>query len=189
VAAATRLGPALHAGAVRSPDGAVVVLPGESEAGKSTMVATLVRAGWDYLTDEAVGVRPGSLEAVAYPKPLALGPASRAVLGLPDQAGELVAADHLRPGAAGPPGDAGRVGALVLVRYSSGCGTEVEPLRPVEALRGLAGSVLNLHEVGVAGLEALLDLVVRTPSHRLVHGGGPDVVAAVTAVARRGGAD
>ncbi len=81
LAAASRLGPALHAGAVRSPEGVVVVLPGESEAGKSTLVGTLVQAGWDYLTDEAVGIRRGSLLAVAYPKPLALGPASRVVLG------------------------------------------------------------------------------------------------------------
>ena len=130
LAAASRLGPALHAGAVRSPEGVVVVLPGESEAGKSTLVGTLVQAGWDYLTDEAIGIRPGSLLAVAYPKPLALGPGSRGVLGLPDQAGELVDAARLRPGAAVPPGDVGPVGAVVLTRYSPGAGTEMTPAEP-----------------------------------------------------------
>lgn len=189
LAAATRLGPALHAGAVRSPDGVVVALPGESEAGKSTLVGTLVRAGWDYLTDEAVGLRPGSLRAVAYPKPLALGPASRGVLGLPDQVGELVAADRLRSGSAVAPGDVGPVGAVVLTRYTSGAATVVTPLRPVEALRGLAGSVLNLHEVGAEGFGTVLDLVRRVPCHRLVHGGGPEVVTEVTASVRLGGVD
>jgi hypothetical protein len=189
LAATTDLGIALHAGAVRSPEGVVVALVGESGAGKSTLVATLVRAGWQYVTDEALAVRPGSLQAVAYPKPLALGAESRGVLGLPDQGGELVTADSLRPGAAVPPGDAGPLGALVLARYEAGAGTELTALRPVEALAGLAGSVLNLHVVGVDGFRSLLDLVARIPCHRLVHGGGSDVVSTVTVLALARGAD
>ena len=43
-----------------------------SGSGKTTLTAALVRAGWAYGTDEAVGVRAGSLAAVTYPKPLVL---------------------------------------------------------------------------------------------------------------------
>jgi hypothetical protein len=187
--AASTLGPVLHAGAVRAPDGGVVVLPGEPEAGKSTLTASLVQAGWDYVTDEAVGIRPASLTVVSYPKPLALGPASRSALGLGPQDGEVVAPSALRSGSAVPPGDVGPVTALVLVRFVSGAPVEVERLRPVDALRAMQGTVLNLHLVGATGLDTVLDLLGRVPCHRLVHGGGARAVAAVTRIVSAGGAD
>lgn len=50
----------LHAGAIRTPDGKVFVLPGAPEAGKSTLTAAFVAAGCDYLGDEcARSVKPG----------------------------------------------------------------------------------------------------------------------------------
>lgn len=39
----------LHAGAVRTPAGNVLVISGEAESGKSTLVAALVQRGCDYL--------------------------------------------------------------------------------------------------------------------------------------------
>ena len=47
-------------------------MPATSGSGKTTLTAALVQAGWSYGTDEAVGVREGSLEVATYPKPLVL---------------------------------------------------------------------------------------------------------------------
>lgn len=86
----------LHAGAVIHPDGGVVVLAGRSGAGKSTLTAALVQAGWGYLTDEAIGIRVGTLEVVGFPKPLALDATGRKLLGLPN-GGSHTALGELTP--------------------------------------------------------------------------------------------
>jgi len=55
-----RLGRALvHAAAVVAPDGRVWLLAGDTHAGKSTTVATLVRGGWRWLADDQVILRDG----------------------------------------------------------------------------------------------------------------------------------
>jgi hypothetical protein len=61
---------AVHAGAVSTGRGAIV-LPGRSLCGKSELVASLVRAGAKYLSDEyALIARDGSI--CPYPRPLRL---------------------------------------------------------------------------------------------------------------------
>lgn len=53
------LGRALvHAGGVVSPDGRAWLLVGDARAGKSTTCATLMRAGWGYLSDDQVVLGP-----------------------------------------------------------------------------------------------------------------------------------
>jgi hypothetical protein len=53
-----RLGRALvHAAGVVAPDGKVWLLAGDTHAGKSTTVATLVRGGWGWLADDQVILR------------------------------------------------------------------------------------------------------------------------------------
>ena len=59
---------ALHTGVVRSPEGEVVLLPTPLGDGKSTITCAFVAAGWDYLGDEAIGVRPETGVAVGYPE-------------------------------------------------------------------------------------------------------------------------
>src|SRR3954454_6698789 len=60
----------IHAGAV-GHDGGAVVLPGESFAGKTTLVAELVRRGATYFSDEfAVIDRDGLVHS--FPKPLSI---------------------------------------------------------------------------------------------------------------------
>lgn len=178
VAAASSSLLALHAGAVRSPSGAVVLLPAPSESGKSTLTANLLRAGWDYLGDEAIGVRPGTLVAVPYPKPLSLRPVSREALGLGGSANP-VPVEQVEPGARVLTGDAGPVSAVVVPRFVEGELPHEERLEPDEALGAVAENVFNLVAAGQVALDTLVDLVVKVPVHRLAHGGGPGVVAAV----------
>jgi hypothetical protein len=125
-------GVVLHAGAVASARGAIL-LPGFSGAGKSTITALLTRAGFGYLTDEAVviGSPHGMLDP--YPKPLSLGQEAIALLGLtadlpdpfPDGAEEkqLVPARLLRERCL-----AGTCAPVGVALFSRGGGPNFEPV-------------------------------------------------------------
>ena len=70
----------VHAGAVVAPDGTAVLLPGPSGAGKTTLVAGLVRAGFGYLSDEAGAIDPATLCVHAFARPLGLKGEARTLL-------------------------------------------------------------------------------------------------------------
>jgi hypothetical protein len=59
---------ALHAGAVRTPAGAVAVAAG-SGGGKSTLLGQLVREGCELVTDDVLVLQPGSGQVSAAPGP------------------------------------------------------------------------------------------------------------------------
>lgn len=160
---------ALHAAGVRAPDGRVVVLTGTSGAGKSTLVAALIRAGWDYLSDEAVGVS-GELVTVGYPKPLALDASSRALLQLPVPGAPLVAPQVLRPGVVAVGPDGGPLASIVVLHRPDPPDPPVDldrrllgPLAPDAALAAVAPHLLNLTTTGQAGLESLAAIALQVP--------------------------
>jgi len=62
----------LHGGAVRAPDGRVIVITAASGAGKSTLTWALLHHGFDYLSDELAPVEPASLQVHGYPHALCL---------------------------------------------------------------------------------------------------------------------
>ena len=169
---------ALHAGAVVAPGGTVMVLPATSGSGKSTLTAALVQAGWSYLSDEAAGVRPGSLEVLPYAKPLVLDAASCLALGLPVRPSANVAVDEVRPDAV-PRVSGAAVGIVVLPTYVAGAEVELTRLVPIDAFTAIAEHALNLRYVGHGGLEALAGMSRHLPVYRLIHGGGPAVVQAL----------
>lgn len=168
----------LHAAALRSPAGRVVVLVGRSGAGKSTLAGALVAHGWDYLTDEAVGIEPtGGI--VGYPKPLALDAGSRRLLGVAEGPGELVAPEAVRAGASIVDRCEGPVALVAAVdRAADGLGSA---LGAAEALVELAGHSLNLVPAGEAGLAALVGVARSTPVRTV---GTNDLVSAVAALDR-----
>jgi hypothetical protein len=182
IAAASSTCVALHSGAVRSPSGEVVLLPAQSGSGKTTLTAALVRAGWAYATDEAVGVRAGSLTAVAYPKPLVLDLASQALLGLGPTGTLNVLPAMLRADAVVLRGEIGPVRRIVLPRFEAGAPMSMTPLGPRDAVIGIIEHALNLARVGEPGLQALCQLAGEVPVHRLVHGGIGDAVSAIDAL-------
>jgi hypothetical protein len=67
-----RLGRALlHAAGAVAPDGKVWLLVGDTHAGKSTTIATLVRGGWGWLADDQVILRAtdGAVTVEGWPRP------------------------------------------------------------------------------------------------------------------------
>ncbi|MDH3375624.1 MAG: hypothetical protein OEQ39_01470 [Gammaproteobacteria bacterium] len=65
----SRGGLVFHAGAV-SWDGAGVLLPGKTGAGKTTLTAWLVARGLNYLTDELIYIKTGANRFDAFTRPL-----------------------------------------------------------------------------------------------------------------------
>lgn len=72
---------AVHAGVV-ARDGRAVAFPAGSGQGKSTLTAALLRAGWDYVSDEALCLDWADGSLWSYPRPLELSAWSRAAVGL-----------------------------------------------------------------------------------------------------------
>ncbi|HEX5495565.1 MAG TPA: hypothetical protein VFX70_13430 [Mycobacteriales bacterium] len=106
---------AVHAGVV-ARGGRAVAFPAGSGQGKSTLTAACLRAGLDYVSDEALCLGWPDAGVLPYPRPLELSGWSRAAVGLvpvsipaPDdhrdggRGDALVTAAELGAGLAGPP--------------------------------------------------------------------------------------
>lgn len=72
---------AVHAGVLAAGSSAIA-FPAPSGTGKTTLAAAGLRAGFDYVSDEALCVGPAAGQLVPYPRALALSPWSRQAVGL-----------------------------------------------------------------------------------------------------------
>ncbi len=166
----------VHAGAVRRPDGGLILFPGQTNAGKSTLVAGLVRAGCGYLTDELVALDPTQPPGVdAYRKAISLDPGAWPLVPESDVGGQassgerLVDPRALHPQAlAGPP--AGEVALVVFPWFEAGAAPQLEPLEPAATTLELVRHTLNLPTHRGPGLAAVAELARRCPAHRLTTG-------------------
>jgi hypothetical protein len=176
----------VHAsGAVR--DGVAVMFPAGQEAGKTTLVAGLVRAGYAYLTDEALAVDVDTLELLPYAKPLSIDPGSWSVLAdlRPELAPETftylagqwqVPVQHVRPDAVAGPAVCRMI---VFPRYVADAPTTLDPLGRADALATLLQHCFRFHERGARNFEVLARLVAQSHCFRLTSG---DLDAACDAV-------
>ncbi len=138
----------VHSGAVGNGEGCVV-LPGPSAAGKSTLTAALVAAGFLYFTDEVAVVERTTHQLIPCPVSLRIKPGSWDLVR--DLWGENLTVCHT-VGAEGlvikyvvPPegsfardrSQAGPVLALVFPKYDPSCSTCMVPLPRSEAVQML----------------------------------------------------
>lgn len=169
----------IHTGAVRTPDGRVVLLTGPPNAGKSTLTAALVAAGCDYLGDESIGIdMTGAVHG--YPKPLTLRSDTREILGIGESDSPHVDVGELRADALRV-GGAARVDEILLVRYDPNHTGPLRsaPLDRIPAIEAVIANVLNLARGGEAGLEALCQLVESVPVVPFAHAGVETAVPAI----------
>ena len=158
IASFARLGTFVHAGAVawRST---VVLIPGASYAGKSTLVAELVRCGAVYLSDEYAVVDSGGL-VHAYPRPI-----------------------HLRQGGATihpPHGDVPlEAGLIVATRYQPGATWAPVILKGARAMLPLLDNVIVVKERPAQGLQLAGRLAARVATLRGVRPEAPLVAPAI----------
>ena len=170
----------LHAGAV-TKNGDTVLVIGTSMAGKSTLVAKLVSSGWDYLSDEQVGVRAdGALWA--FPRPITLRRNSWAFFDQLDLPHSEPSYDRVEV----PPGDLGSVyqGVPVLPTMvvspdvSSGR-TMVAPLTVAETMALMVTDSLDLERSGDRGIDAIVAVCAQAPGYRI---GGRDLDETCSAI-------
>jgi hypothetical protein len=158
----------LHAACVARPGGGAVLLVGGPGAGKSTLAAACLGAGFAYLSDELAAI-DGTGRVVPYAKPLVLD-------------GErLVPASALGRVAPEPVAPTG----LVFPRYEPGAPLTEVPLEPGWALLTLAAHATNLGTLGATAFARLAAVALACPAVQLTHGDAPAAVAAVRRAAHR----
>ena len=179
----------VHAGVVVAPDGNAVVLPAASGGGKTTLTAALVRAGFDFLSDEMMAIDPASLRALPVPRSLFVKPGTFEALGLePPNVSEAarllldgtwpVTPDDLRPGSLGGPAP---VRTIIAPTYRAGSETRIERVSRAAGLSDLATQAFNLEMFGgPAGIELLAEVVRSATCYRLAVGRLDEAVAAVS---------
>jgi hypothetical protein len=175
----------IHAGAVVTPRGRGVLLPGASGTGKTTLTAALVRAGFGYLSDEAGAIDPVSRRLFPYPKALTfkeqklrdrLADMATCLEGSPIDGQWHVRADEIRPGAVAGPCE---VGYVIRPRYEAGAPTRITPMTTAETALCLMENALTLDSYRGRGLRLAGDIARAARGFTLVSGDLDEAVRAV----------
>jgi hypothetical protein len=161
----------LHAAAA-TRDGVAVIVPAVSGGGKSTLVAALVAAGFDYLSDEIVAIEAGPARITGYHKAIALKEGSWPLItaGAPGPAIApfMAMTRYVTPEMLGStvPEHAARPGLVVVPVRDAAFASPVEMHR-AEALTVLAEQSFNFEEFGSTRLEILADVVRHSDCYRV----------------------
>lgn len=175
----------LHAGAVVAPSGHGVVLPGHSGAGKSSLVAGLVRRGFGYLSDEFAAIDPVERGLFAVPRALSLKPGSYDLfdgLRQPDPEDPFRGSQWHIPGSdLGDYGGAGphRVRWVIAPQYQHGAPLSIAPMTPAETAYTLGTHSPSLGAYGRRALPLLADVASKAAGFRLISGNIEEAVTAV----------
>ena len=176
----------IHAAGATMGDGAVV-LPGEMNAGKTTLVAGLVLDGFGFLTDELVALNLGTGLVDPYPRPLNIGKGSWEVLSRLQPADRHddhpipegiwhVDAKSIRSDAVARPA---AIRWVIAPSFQRGAATQLEAMSRPEAVQLLLRVAFNADRLGGRAIRALVSAVRDARCARLVNG---DLASAVAAV-------
>lgn len=150
---------AVHAGVVADADG-VVLLPGRSMAGKSTLTRALVEAGARYWSDEfALVDAEGRVHA--YPRAMTMRTPTGSERHVPE--------DHATTG------DSDNARLVALLRYDDN-GWRTRDLTPGEATLGLIDNCVSVRRDPAKALTALTRLAERARSIEGTRGDATDTV-------------
>jgi hypothetical protein len=151
----------------------------------------LVRAGFRYLTDEAVAFVPGTTMIEPFPKPLSIDRGSWflfpelepvapfATDGYKAEQWQVAPEVFRADAVAGP--SAAR--AIVFPRYAKDADTVLVPIGRAEAVVELAKNTFAFNQKGRRGLDEVADIVREVDSYRLTVGALADAVAIVEQLA------
>jgi hypothetical protein len=175
----------VHAAAAAWADRALVV-PAPSGGGKSTFVAALVRAGFEYMTDECVAIDPGTGRIEGYAKAIGLKRGSWE--WFPEVVANFPATEHYEDpvryatpemlGSRARTGDA--TPAVIVVPEQRGAGPVLERLPRADAVVQLVDHSFNFAGFGSDRLPVLGRVVAQCDCYRV------DVSDLATAVAALG---
>ena len=182
---------AVHASAA-SWGGQGFVFPAPMDSGKTTLVAGLVWAGFDYLTDEAALFDAATGDLCPFPKVLWME--ARSVRAIPDLQRKLsreyrdlsrlrsyVRPSDLRPASTGR---RCRLRYVVFPSYDPDATTRIDPVGRPQALMRLARNSFNFKRFGAEGLRILRDALTEADCYTLRMGDLDSAVRAVQEVGR-----
>jgi len=164
----------LHAAAARIGDD-LMVFPGVSNAGKSTLVTQLVQRGHGYLTDEAVAFDIDTLDAEPYHKSICIDPGAHPLF--PElQPAATTASDEtwdVDPRSVGPGRltGGGAISGLVFPIFRPNAEASLRPIDPIETMHRLLRNSFDFEALGQPGFAAMIRLANLTPAWELAHGG------------------
>jgi len=173
----------LHAAGAEFPSTeSLVVFPGVSNAGKSTLVAQLCGRGHGYLTDEAVAIDLDSLEARPFHKSICIEPLAQQLLTqlIPAAGPKISSKWDVDPRSVGPGrlSKGGLISAIVFPTYNVNAATRLAPQSPLAALQRLIANAFDFGSVGQPAFAALVRLANTVPCFSLEHGGdGSQLIA------------
>jgi len=162
----------VHAGVVAARGGTgTIAFPGLSGRGKTTLVAALVQRGFDYISDEVLGIDRVSAEIASFARPLALDRNSWELLAL-DQArlpepGEEQLAGPSELGHCATVIPALRDIVLFERERDSGHGVTIDPLNRGQAVHALLDNAFNHFADPAASFHQIVGLVRATRVWRL----------------------
>lgn len=178
----------LHAGLVGGPGGSVAVA-GLAGSGKSTLIADLVSGGFDYFTDERVGVsdtlglsvlrKPISVVAGSYAHLAEVQPSRTGKGAESDRAWHIPASVLAGSRSSGYVGALPGLGAVVISEFRPGAAASVEEVHPATAARLLLSDALDVDRYGPQAVLLVARLCASVPCWTMVHSGGGDAVRAV----------
>lgn len=177
----------LHAGAV-AKDGGALLLPAAQDVGKSSLTAALLRAGFDYLSDELGAIDPITFKAYPFEKHIALDP--EALTFFPDLADRLkdreglnstLTQRYIRPedldaAVANPQ----PIHHLVFPTENRNGSPRLKELTSAQAVERMSAHSFNLHVYADRGVIALARVARQAQAFSL-DGGGPTERAALLA--------
>lgn len=167
-------GVALHAGAV-SHKGELLIIPGESGAGKSSVVAWLASHGFSYATDELVFFRNRDMnDTVPFTRPICLktGSAQAFSAAIPDSAGNWLrdASGTIIPHRAldqSPPPRPQSPKLLLFPSYQKHAPTETTPISGAQAATRLMACCANGRNLNGHGFKEIVVLARSLPAYQL----------------------
>jgi len=178
LAAGSTSGILMHAAAA-SRDGRVLMFPGTSGAGKTTLTAWLISSGFEYLTDELALVRDQTRTVEALTRPLNVKPTGFGALPPESDEGRGWALMRsplsllCRP----PLASVARADepspvltAIVFPRYDAAAGATLEPVAAARAGLRLMGCLLNARNPPEHGFPDVAALARDVPSYELTYG-------------------
>ena len=174
--------------AVSSATASACVLPADPESGKTTLTTGLVRAGYAYLTDEAMSFDWETGEIEPYPKPLSIDPGSQFLfpeLAPPPPAGLRRASPTgsgrclRRRSATNAVGGRCRAKSSCSRSTKNDVETRIEPIPRAEALVELAKNTFRFREHPRRALDSLARVIAEVECYRLSVG---DLDAACTLI-------
>ncbi|HEY7009005.1 MAG TPA: hypothetical protein VH395_08705 [Jatrophihabitantaceae bacterium] len=170
----------IHAAVVRGPAG-LIVIPGRSGLGKTTLTAALLRAGFEYVSDEALAVDTATGCAMPFPRPLGLAADVWGLLGLTGEPPSPGAERLVAPQVFGRVAESGgRVSHVVLAERGS------EPLllertERTEAVAALLRRSFNHYRDPEGSLRTVLAVVRGAQIWRAQYQDAPQLAALIAA--------